>query len=223
MQQNILEKLNIADCRIDVAFTRTSIQLLELVKDKYSVADICLACFSNINSNLGVTYPEDLKKNLSNARSVKQFFIILSNHPTHWSWINIGVMEKIASLDDQAIKVIEYYKAVMYGKKLMDILSEICISDLKINEEFHCRVEKTWNKPVVDITLKDVQDHKLCDGEIFGINKSPILLVDTLKSILAIKGNSTHLVYHMYHAMWYHKVLCSYKARGRTYDIMIIV
>ena len=111
------------------------------------------------------------------AKSVTELFFTLAQHPSHWSWINIQVMEKIAALDEQATQLVEHYKAVMYSKKLVDILSEVKLPDFKINEEFFSQVKEKYNKPIHEITVKDIQDHKLCVGEIFGINNSAITLL----------------------------------------------
>ena len=181
VQHNVLEGLDIINCRIDTAFTRISCKLLDLLEGKINVDRICFACFTNANTDLGIGYPEDLKQKLNESRSVTAFFRILSNYPTHWSWINIQVMEKIASLNDQAIKLVEHYKTVMYSKKLVDILSEVKLPDFKIDEAFYSEIKEKWNKPLSDITFKDIQDHKLCVGEIFGVNRSAIVLIQIAK------------------------------------------
>jgi len=175
--QNIVEGLDICNCRIDTAFTRVSCKLLNLLKSIKSVDEICFACFTNANTEMGIGYPDDLKQKLNEAKSVAEFFKILSNYPSHWSWINIQVMEKIASLHDQAIKLVEHYKTVMYNKKLVDILVEVNLPDFTVDETFYLKIKEKWNKPLSDITFKDIQDHKLCVGEIFGINKSAIILI----------------------------------------------
>ena len=172
--------MNINECTIDIAFTRVSCKLLDLLKG-ITVDEICFACFTNANTELGIGYPEDLEQKLSEAKSVAEFFKILSSYPSHWSWINIQVMEKIASLHDQAIKLVEHYKTVMYGKKLKDILSEVKLPDFKIDEAFYSKIKEKWNKPLSDITFKDIQDHKLCVGEIFGVSKSAIVLIQIAK------------------------------------------
>ena len=180
-EQNIIEGLNIDNCKIDIAFTRVSNKLLDLLEGKINVERIFFACFTNANTDLGIGYPEDLKQKLNEARSVTAFFTTLCDYPSHWSWINIQVMEKIASLHDQAIKVVDHYKTVMYGKKLVDILSEVQLPDFKVDKEFYSEIEEKWNKPLKDITFKDIQDHKLCIGEIFGVNKSAFILINIVK------------------------------------------
>ena len=202
VQHNVLEGLDIINCRIDTAFTRVSCKLLDLLEGKINVDRICFACFTNANTDLGIGYPEDLKQKLNESRSVTAFFRILSDYPTHWSWINIQVMEKIASLNDQAIKLVDHYKTVMYGKKLVDILSEVKLHDFKIDETFYSEIKEKWNKPLSDITFKDIQDHKLCVGEIFGIDRSAVVLIQIVKGCVEnhwlIPRSLVHYAYDEY-------------------------
>ena len=170
-----LEGFDISDCNIDVAFTRVSCKLLALLEAKITVEMIKIACFTNANTEMGIGYPDELRKKIEAAKSVKEFFNIMVQYSSHWSWINIQVMEKIASLNDQAIKLVDLYKKAMYGKRLVDILSEL--KDFKADENFYSVVKEKWNKPLNEITFKDLQDHKSCVGKIFGIDKSAFVLL----------------------------------------------
>ena len=183
-QQGIFEDLDIISCDIDIAFTRIGCKLLSLLDGKVSAGMIKFACFSNANTELGIGYPDDLKQQLDAANTVTDLFVALANHPTHWSWINIQVMEKIASVNSQATKLVEYYKNVISAKKIQSILHKI--PNFEIDEAFYCKVKKKYSKTLDELTIKDIQDHKSHVGEIFGINKTAIILVNILKGCVEI-------------------------------------
>jgi len=110
IQQDILEGLDITSCSIDTAFTRVCGKLLDWLEGKITVNRIRVACFANANTELGIGYPENLMQQMVAAKSVTELFEILVLHPTHWSWLNVQVMEKVASVDDQTVKLVNYYK-----------------------------------------------------------------------------------------------------------------
>jgi len=185
VQQDAFEDLDITNCRIDIAFTRVSCKLLGiLMEDKFDVTSIRIACFANANTKLGIGYPEDLQKQMTAAKSVAELIEILTLHPTHWSWINIQVMEKIASISNQATKLVEHYKAVISDKTLKEILE--IIPEFVVDDNFYARIKGKWDKAVDEMTFKDIQDHRTSIGKIFGINKSAIVLVEILEGCVEI-------------------------------------
>ena len=157
--------VDISHCSIDDAFTRISCKLLTLFEGKVNVSEICCACFTKANTNLGIGYPDILKQNMTAAESVTELFRVLEKYPTHWSWINIHVMEKMASLIDPAIKLVEHYKTVISHKKLQEILCSI--PEFEIDETFYFRIVETWNKALEEITLRHPISSSLCGGDIW--------------------------------------------------------
>jgi len=189
--------LDIDNCEIDIAFTRTGCKLLSLLDGKVTAGTIRFACFCNANTALGIEYPDDLKQQLDDAKTVPELFETLANHPTHWSWINIQVMEKIASLSSEAMKVVEYYKKVISDMKIEDVLSKI--PKFEIDEAFYCKVKEKYSKSLDRLTIKDIQKHQSQVGEIFGINKSALIFIDIVKGCVEIHWLiSRFLMHHSY-------------------------
>jgi len=183
-QENTVEYFDIDHCTIDQAFTRVSSKLLDLLEGRVTVGRIRFACFVNANTTLGIGYPEGLQQKMIAATSVTQLFEVLALHPTHWSWINIQVMEKIASVNDQATILVDYYKAVMSGKKIKEVSQSI--PNFKIDMSFYSKIKDKWDMPLDDITLKDIQEHQSHVGEIFGVNKTALVLVDIVTGCVEI-------------------------------------
>lgn len=152
---------------------------MNLLDGRISVEKIRVVCFANANTDLGIGYPEELKCKMIGATSVAGLFEVLALHPTHWSWMNTQVMEKIASVTDQATKLVQYYKTVISSKKVNEILQKN--PKFQIDTTFYFKVKEKWDKALDDITFKDIEDHKSSIGEIFGISKSAIVLVDIVK------------------------------------------
>ncbi|XP_065896237.1 uncharacterized protein [Dysidea avara] len=160
VQQGVFEDLDITDCRIDIAFTRVSCKLLGiLLEGKFDVTVIRIACFANANTECGIGYPEGLQQKMITAKSVAELIEVLTLHPTHWSWINIQVMEKIASLSNRATKLVEHYKTVISAKRVKEILQDI--PDFVVDETFYVRIKEKWKKALDEMTFKDIQDHHI--------------------------------------------------------------
>ena len=185
VQQGVFEDLDITDCRIDIAFTRVSCKLLGiLLEGKFDVTVIRIACFANANTECGIGYPEGLQQKMITAKSVAELIEVLTLHPTHWSWINIQVMEKIASLSNRATKLVEHYKTVISAKRVKEILQDI--PDFVVDETFYVRIKEKWKKALDEMTFKDIQDHHISVGKFFGVNESAIVLVEILKGCVEI-------------------------------------
>ena len=183
-QQSILDGLNITSCSIDTAFTVVSGKLLDWLEGKVTVSRIRIACFANANTEMGIGYPEDLKQKMMAAKSVTELFEILVLHPTHWSWINIQVMEKISSVNNQARDLVEYYKTIISNKKVRDVIQKI--PQFEIDNSFYTKVKEKWKKSLDDITLKDIQNHQTHIAEIFGINKSATIVADIISGCVEV-------------------------------------
>jgi len=150
-----------------------------LLEGKVDIERILFVCFTNANTDTGVGYPEGLYQKMNEAKSVTRLFGVLAQHPTHWSWINIQVMEKIASVDDQTFKLVEYYKSVISDRKVQDVIQTI--PDFEVDKDFYAKVKVKWNKSLEDITFGDIQDHRSKIGELFGISRTALVLLNIVK------------------------------------------
>ena len=92
------------------------------LEGKITVNRIRVACFAHANTELGIGYPENLMQQMVAAKLVTILFEILVLPPTHWNWLNIQVMEKIASVDDQTVN---YYKEIISSKTMQENFQEI--------------------------------------------------------------------------------------------------
>jgi len=184
--------------------------------------DILIACFANANSEFGIGYPKGLEIELYQSRSVTEFFKVMAKYPTHWNWINTQVMEKIASLSDQTIKLVEHYKAFVYNKKLIDVLDSVNLrtdsdADFKIDDDFYSKVKEKWNKPLDEITIKDIKDHKSHVGEIFGINKSVLVLARIAKGCVEVEWLIPKKL-----AGYIYEEFCSHQQTLSNFDIVSV-
>jgi len=93
---------DIANCSIDTALLVSMANYLIGWKARLLLT-ICVACFAHANTELGIGYPEDLMQQMVAAKLMTELFEILVLPPTHWSWLNIQVLEKKASVDDQTV------------------------------------------------------------------------------------------------------------------------
>ena len=162
-----IEDFNISNCDIDKSFTSAGYKLLLLLDGKVTVATIRFVVFSNANTKLGIEYPDPLKQQLNAAKTVPELFETLANYPTHWSWENTQVMEKIALLSNETMRVVEYYKNMISG------------------EAFCYEVKETFNKSLDELTIKDIQDHESHVSEFFSDNKTALILTNIFKRSVA--------------------------------------
>jgi len=179
--------LDISNCTIDEAFTKVSFELLNLLDGKISVGKIRFVCYMNANTTLGIGYPEDLQQQMNAATTVTRLFEVLALHPTHWSWVNNQVMEKIASLTNHTETLFGNYKTLLSDKKAKNVLRRI--PKIEMNTKFYCKIKEKWRKEPDEITVKDIDDHRSCIGEILGISKSTMILAFVDMTRVGVENN----------------------------------
>ena len=82
-------------------------------------------------------------------------FDLLVNSP-NWSWIDVRVLETlvIASENNQARKLLDNYKAVVFSKQLFNLLPNVPSKEVK--EEYYSIIKAKLNKDSNVITVADL-------------------------------------------------------------------
>jgi len=94
-------------------------------------------------------------------------------------------------------------KKIISSKAMDEIFQEIpCI---EVDDDFFTTVKEKWNKPLSDITFKDIENHRSTIGKLFGINKTAIILANIVKGCVEIHWLIPRMIIHIVKSNFFKK------------------
>ena len=125
------------------------------VLDQEKFSKIQRKCLENLNVAGGLSLSESLEDKIDGAKDLGALFKIMCRHcKSHWNWMNIRIIEKMAGNSKPAKELIENYKAKIFSIKVKDVISEI--SDLEIPTETYTTVKEKLDKDFDELLVKDI-------------------------------------------------------------------
>ena len=134
--------------------------------------DLRMACIAQMNNPGGAKLSPKLVEQISASQNIDSLFKLLVCTP-YWSWIDIRMLEAmvIASDDAQAVELLSNYKAVVFSKKMIELLPSA----------FSKEVEEDYTKLVTKIKR---DPKKMTVGELLGLqSKLEVEIMDIKKGI----------------------------------------
>lgn len=138
---------------IDVAFS-TFVDKMYDALSKEDFKKVRRKCLENLHVVGGISLPVDTEKKIMVTRNLADLFDVCCHCRPYWNWMNIRILEKMASNSSAARKLIEGYKKEIFSRKVKDVISEI--SDLEIPTDKYIEVKEKWNKNFDDLLIQDI-------------------------------------------------------------------
>ena len=110
-------------------------------------------CIQNVNVAGTISLSKDTLNEIRNAKDFDELFDILCFTP-YWNWMNIRMLERMATDCSAAQQVINQYKNEVFSRKIKDFISEI--PALEIPADKYTEVKGKWNKDFDNLTVKDI-------------------------------------------------------------------
>ena len=144
--------------------------------EKASCGDLRRACVAQMNNPGGAKLSPNLVEKITATQSIDDLFDILVRSP-YWSWIDIRMLEAmvIASDDPQAAKLLGNYKAVVFSKKMIELLHNM----------FSKEVEEDYTKIVTKV--KEDPEEMTVGGLLNLQSKLEVEIMDIKKGISVLE------------------------------------
>ena len=115
------------------------------------------------------------------SKSFKELFDLLATKTPYWSWVDIRFLDAMvtASGIQTAVKLIENYTKVIYGKKLKDVLPDMLDEQLK--EDYYAKVVTKIKKNPDETTVADLLKYRPELEEIIMDIKKGTLVLEKVK------------------------------------------
>ena len=136
------------------AFIALQTKMRELLKGA-NCNNLRNACIAQRRNPRGAKLSQRLIDEMLKTQSSDKLFDLLVNSP-YWSWIDIRLLEAlvIASENHHARKLLDNYKAVVFSKRLFDLLPNVPSKEVK--EEYYSKIKAKLNKDSTVITVADL-------------------------------------------------------------------
>ena len=122
---------------------------------KSDCGDLRRACIAQMHNPGGAELSEDLVDKISIIENNDDLFDLFVRTP-YWSWYDIRILEvmAVASENSQALQLLENYKAVVFSKRLIDLLPNVPSKEVK--QKYYAKVITKIKKDHTEITIADV-------------------------------------------------------------------
>ena len=122
---------------------------------KADFGDLRRACIAQVNNPDGAELTPNLVEKISVTQNIDDLFDLLVRSP-YWSWIVIRILEMMVAASGilLADELLENYKAVVFSKKLIELLPNVFGKDLP--EEFCTKVVSKIQKDPKTMTVADL-------------------------------------------------------------------
>ena len=122
---------------------------------KSDCVDLRSACIAQMHNPGGAELSEELVDKISKTENNDDLFDLFIRTP-YWSWIDIRILEVMvtASESSQALQLLENYKAVVFSKRLIDLLPNVPSREVK--EKYYAKIITKINKDHTEITVADL-------------------------------------------------------------------
>ena len=149
-------------------------------------ADLRNACIIQKKTPYGPKLSEELLQTISTTESSDKLFDLLVESD-YWSWIEIRVLEAMvtASQNPDAHELLENYKAVIFSKRLLDVLPKMPCKEVK--EKYYDKVVAKIQKGSSDILVSDLLDFQPhLEDVIMDITKGNLILKHVKKGCMEV-------------------------------------
>ena len=179
------------------AFIELQTNMRELLKGA-NCDNLRNACIAQQHNPRGAKLSQQLISEMYTKESSEKLFDLLVNSP-YWSWIDLRVLGAlvIGSKNDQARKLLENYKAVVFSKRLFDLLPNVPSKEVK--EKYYSKIKAKLKKDSNVITVADLLEFQ---------SKLEVVILDIKEGICTIK----HLKKGCVEIHWYILTNCVNRA-----------
>ena len=158
------------------AFIELQTKMRELLKGA-NCDNLRNACIAQQHNPRGAELSQQLIYEMSTRESSEKLFDLLVKSP-YWSWIEIRLLEAlvIASQNPQACELLDNYKAVVFSKRLFDLLPNVPNKEVK--EKYYSKVKAKLSKDSDVITVADLIEFQSClEVVILDIKKGQCIII----------------------------------------------
>ena len=138
---------------IDAAFSHFVDDMLDVLSEE-NFDRVQTKCLQNLNIIGGISLPIEVEDKIDNSKNVSGLCRVLCRCRSHWNWMNIRMLEKLAGNSLEAKQLIENYKNKVFSRKIKDVMSDI--SNLEMPTAGYTKVKEKWNKDFNDLTVTDI-------------------------------------------------------------------
>ena len=124
---------------------------------------------------------------IMSSNDFDELFDTLATKTPYWSWIDIRLLEAMVTASDiqVAVKLIEKYKEVIYGKKLKDVLPSII--NKKLKEDYFTAIVSKLDMNPDEITVAVLLTYRSdLEEVIMDINKGALVLENVKKGCIEV-------------------------------------
>ena len=124
-----------------------------LVKSNYG--DLRRACITQRNNPGGAELSPELVDEIQAAEDFDSLLDLLVRS-SYWSWIDIRIMEAMVAASDssQAQALLDNYKAVIFSKRLIDVLPNV--PSKKVKQEYYEKIVAKIKQDSSEVTVADL-------------------------------------------------------------------
>ena len=130
-------------------------------------------CLENVNVVGGIELSTNVEDEIENSKNISGLFKVLCRCRSHWNWMNIRMLEKLAGNSLEANQLINNYKNQMYSRKLKDVMSEI--SKLAVPTNGYTVITENLRKDFNTVTVADIVQRWDDIEERFNVKESMLL------------------------------------------------
>ena len=136
------------------AFIALQTKMKKLLKTA-DYGDLRRACIAQIHNPGGAELSQNFVEQLSRTHNIDDLFDLLVSSP-YWSWIDIRLLEVmvVASENPLTVETLNNYKAVVFSKKLIDLLPNAPSKEVK--DAYYAKVVTKVNKDPKTMTVADL-------------------------------------------------------------------
>ena len=136
------------------AFIALQTKMKKIFK-KADYGDLRRACIAQMHNPGGAELSQTLIDQISAKHNINDLFDLLVCSP-YWSWLDIRVLEAMVVASDnlQAVELLDNYKAVVFSKKLIDLLPNVPSKEAK--EEYYSKVASKVKQDHNEMTVADL-------------------------------------------------------------------
>ena len=144
---------NVTTATIDAAFSHFVDDMFDVLK-RGDFDKVQRKCLENINVIGGIKLSTKVEERIDDSKNLSGLFKVLCRCRSHWNWMNIRMLEKLAGNSLEANQLIENYKNKVFSRKVKDVMSDIC--NLEVPTDGYTEVMEKWNKDFNDLTVTDI-------------------------------------------------------------------
>ena len=146
---------------------------------KANYGDLRRACIAQKNNPGGAELSPKLVDKIQAAENFDSLLDLLVCSP-YWSWIDLRIMEAMvtASENSQAQKLLDNYKAVVFSKRLVDLLPNVPSKEVK--QEFYKKIIAKIKQDSNELTVADLIEFQSQLEAVIMVIKKGVCILESL-------------------------------------------